>query len=146
MKKYFLIFLALFFIACGNSNENSNKNSKNSENNVTNATCDVNQNECPLLSKNGNINATLLIYPKPLITMAETTFKFSGLPELKAPNVRIYGLNMEMGIIKSELEKTGDIYTANIIISACVESVMKYRLEVLDGDKEIAYIDFDVKN
>lgn len=146
MKKYFLIFLALFFIACGNSSENSIKNSKNSENNVTNATCDVNKNECPLLSKNGNINATLLIYPKPLITMAETTFKFSGLPKLKAANVRIYGLNMDMGTIKAELEKSGSVYAANIIISACVESVMKYRLEVLDGDKEVAYIDFDVQN
>lgn len=137
MKKYFLIFLVLFFIACGNYSGNSSGNY---------ATCDVNKNECPLLSKSGNINAMLLIYPKPLIAMAETTFKFSGLPELKAPNVRIYGLNMEMGIIASELEKSGDIYAANIIISACVESVMKYRLEVLDGDKEIAYIDFDVRN
>ena len=140
MRKYLVIFLALFFIACGS------ENSKNNENNATTQNCDVNKNECPLLSKNGNINATLLIYPKPLITMAETTFKFSGLPDLKEPNVRIYGLNMEMGIIKSELEKSGDVYTANIIISACVESVMKYRLEVLDGDKEIAYIDFDVQN
>ncbi|EAI3886499.1 hypothetical protein Q4Y15_000803 [Campylobacter fetus] len=108
--------------------------------------CDLNIEECDVDTKLGNV--TFSFYPRPLVGMAPTTLKISGLPQnIKDPNVRIYGLNMEMGVISAPLTKQGSSYTANIVISLCVISRMEYRLEVLSGDKPLGVsIDFYIKS
>ncbi|AGZ81346.1 hypothetical protein [Campylobacter fetus] len=108
--------------------------------------CDLNVEDCDIDTKLGNV--TFSFYPRPLVGMAPTTLKISGLPQnIKDPNVRIYGLNMQMGVISAPLVKQGSSYSANIVISLCVVSRMEYRLEVLSGDKPLdVSIDFYIKS
>ena len=109
-----------------------------------NISCNINQSTCALNSVNSDINATLSIKPKPIKTMSETSFVFSGLSKLKAPSVRIYGLNMDLGVVNAALLKNGAFYSANIMLAACTQKVMTYRLDVLDDERVVASIDFNV--
>ena len=80
--------------------------------------------------------------------MAPLTLKISGLnSKYKNLNARIYGLNMDMGTIKANLENRGNLYMGTVVLSSCVVEVMNYRLELYDGDKQLGiYIDFDLKS
>ena len=109
-----------------------------------NISCNINQSTCALNSVNSDINATLSIKPKPIKTMSETSFVFSGLSKLKAPSVRIYGLNMDMGVLRTPLLQNNADYNATIVLAACTQKVMTYRLDVLDDERVVASIDFNV--
>lgn len=142
MKKLFISgFIFLFLLAVLALNFINKQDLNKSPAKIT---CDINLNPCALNSV-ANINATLNIYPKPLKAMNENFFSFSGLGELTKPNIRIYGLNMDMGIIKSPLNKTNQNYQAKIMLATCTQSQMIYRLDVLDGAQVIASIDFELK-
>lgn len=77
--------------------------------------------------------------------MNESLFSFSGLGTLTKPSVRIYGLNMDMGAIKSPLKQINNNYETKIMLASCTQSQMLYRLDVLDGTNIIASIDFVLK-
>lgn len=77
--------------------------------------------------------------------MNESLFSFSGLGTLAKPSVRIYGLNMDMGVIKSQLHQANKTYQTKIMLASCTQSQMLYRLDVLDGTNIIASIDFVLK-
>lgn len=143
MKKLFIAgFIFLFLLAILALNFINKQDLNKSPAKIT---CDINLNPCALNKEVADINATLNIYPKPLKAMNESLFSFSGLGHLTKPNVRIYGLNMDMGIIKSPLNKTNQNYQAKIMLASCVQSQMIYRLDVLDGAQVIASIDFELK-
>lgn len=142
MKKIFFVATAFLFLLAYLALQY--KNEQNLNKSPANISCDINLNTCALNSV-ANINATLNIYPKPLKAMNENFFSFSGLGELTKPNIRIYGLNMDMGIIKSPLNKTNQNYQAKIMLATCTQSQMIYRLDVLDGAQVIASIDFELK-
>ena len=52
---------------------------------------------------------------------------------------------MDMGVIKAEVEKRDNAYVSNVVLSACLINIMRYRFEVLEnGKKSGLYIDFDL--
>lgn len=112
----------------------------------SNITCDLNTQNCAI-NHNGN-KIAFSFDPKPLEAMVPLTLKIEGLSsEYENLNARIYGLNMDMGIIKANLKNKGNLYIGTIILSSCVVEVMNYRLELYDGDKQLGiYIDFDLKS
>lgn len=104
-----------------------------------NLTCDLNTQKCDNASGIG-----FEFDPRPIEAMTPFMVHISNLPsQLNEPNVRIYGLNMDMGTIKVALKPNANSYEAKVVLSTCVVSKMEYRLELYDGDKSIGeYIDF----
>lgn len=114
---------------------------------LTPLACDMNSNfSCPVEFKGKKINFSLS--PRPVFVMQPVSMWIEGLERLnlKNPGLEIHGVNMEMGVIKAKLEKRGDEYKADIVLSACVISMMRYRFEVVDEGKRTGlFIDFDLK-
>lgn len=108
--------------------------------------CDLNtQNSCSINFKGQDIEFSLS--PKPIYTMMPVTVRIYGLEKLnfKKPSLEIHGVNMDMGLIKADLEQRENGYVSNIVLSACLINIMRYRFEVLDGGKRSGlYIDFDL--
>lgn len=121
MKKCCLIVsLCLFLVACSDEKSGANLN----------GSCDLNQKACIVLYGDEKVSFDFAI--KPIPTMMPTTLKISGLKgEYKDLSVEIYGVNMNMGHIKSKLEKRGSDYTTSITMSACV-SQMHYKIELFE--------------
>ena len=145
MKKILYIISAIIlggvFAFIANSSDNQiQKISADS-----NITCDLNSQDC-IVNHNGE-SITFSFYPRPLEAMAPLTLNVDGLKnEYKNLNARIYGLNMDMGTIKANLENIGDIYAGSVVLSSCVVEVMNYRLELFERDKPLGiYIDFNLK-
>ena len=65
---------------------------------------------------------------------------------LKDPNLVIDGINMNMGSIKARLDQRGDSLIAQVVLSACVVDLMRYRFKLLDGEKDTGFfVDLDLK-
>ncbi|ARR01088.1 MULTISPECIES: hypothetical protein [Campylobacter] len=111
----------------------------------SNITCDLNTQNCSIEHNGDQISFSF--YPRPLEAMVPLTLKVDGLKHnYKNLNARIYGLNMDMGTIKANLENRGSLYIGSVVLSSCVVEVMNYRLELYDGDKQLGiYIDFNLK-
>lgn len=119
-KNVVLFFLALFLVGCSDEKSVANAN----------GSCDLNKEDCAVLYKGEKVSFAFAI--KPIPTMMPTTLKISGLKgEYKDLSVEIYGVNMNMGRIKSKLEKKGDSFFASITLSACV-SQMHYKIELFE--------------
>ena len=53
---------------------------------------------------------------------------------------------MNMGSIKARLDQRGDNLIAQVVLSACVVDLMRYRFKLLDGEKETGFfVDLDLK-
>lgn len=108
--------------------------------------------ECDLMKKKctkefNSQQITFDLSPRPVEIMAETTITISGLDyDFYDAKLRIFGLNMDMGTIIASLEKKDNVYKTTVALSAClVEDVMRYRIEVYDGNEPTGlYMDFDV--
>ena len=136
-----IIIGALFAFIINSYDEQTQKISADS-----NITCDLNTQNCNISYKGKEIGFSF--YPRPLEAMVPLTLKVEGLNgQYKNLNARIYGLNMDMGTIKANLENRGDIYAGSVVLSSCVVEVMNYRLELFERDKPLGiYIDFNLKS
>lgn len=88
------------------------------------------------------------INPRPISIMNESIITISNLSrEIDDPKIRIYGLNMDMGVIITSLQKLDSTLQASVALSAClVEDVMRYRISVYNGNEELKlYADFDLE-
>lgn len=113
---------------------------------LTQLECDMGKEfACPVMFNGKKIEFSLS--PKPIHTMAPVVMWINGLDGFEKPSLEIHGVNMDMGVIKANLEKREEEYRADIVLSACVITVMRYRFEVLDNGKRTGlYIDFDIRN
>ncbi|WP_267524620.1 hypothetical protein [Campylobacter sp. MG1] len=133
-----LIFLALFFIAC--DDEKIDENYLN-----TPLKCSINKDICEKDFKGRKISFEII--NRPIRFMEETKLIIKGLPKYDNLNLKLYGLNMDMGVINAELVRldNGD-YVSEFVVSTCLLSTMRYRLELFNNDKKIKlFIDFDMK-
>lgn len=133
-----LIFLALFFIAC--DDEKIDENYLN-----TPLKCSINKDICEVSFKGKQVSFEIL--NRPIRFMEETKLIIKGLPKYDNLNLKLYGLNMDMGVINAELIRldNGD-YESEFVVSTCLLSTMRYRLELFNNDKKIKlFIDFDMK-
>lgn len=151
MKK-FLVILALLILTLGASaylffKPQAQEDFLSSEDvgaNLTPLPCDMNeQHSCGVKFRGKTVKFSLS--PKPVYTMQPTLVRIEGLEGFKNPSLEIRGINMDMGVIKADVEKRDNAYISNIVLSACLINIMRYRFEVLENGKRSGlYIDFDL--
>jgi len=151
MKK-FLVILALLILTLGVSaylffKPQAQEDFLSSEDvgaNLTPLPCDMNeQHSCGVEFRGKTVKFSLS--PKPVYTMQPTLVRIEGLEGFKNPSLEIRGINMDMGVIKADIEKRDNAYISNIVLSACLINIMRYRFEVLENGKRSGlYIDFDL--
>lgn len=132
-----IIFLMLFFVAC--NDEVSEEYLK------TPLKCSINQEICTKKYKNNEV--IFEIENRPIRFMSESKLIIKGLPKYDNLSLKLYGLNMDMGIIEANFTRleNGD-YESEFIVSTCMLSTMRYRLELFENSKKIGlFIDFDMK-
>ncbi|MBR8465715.1 hypothetical protein KDE13_05000 [Campylobacter sp. faydin G-140] len=154
MKKILILIISLIFISgifatwyvIKSSKSEDSLEFANFSTTLEPLSCDMNIQPCEVSF--GTNKFIFELEPRPIYPMKPINLKISGAVKLnlKEPSLDIYGLNMNMGVIKAKLEPRGDDLVANIVLSACVINVMRYRFDVLsDGKKTGLYIDFDLK-
>ncbi|KGI56737.1 hypothetical protein [Campylobacter sp. MIT 97-5078] len=107
--------------------------------------CDLNVRDCMFDFKGKKVLVKTSL--KPLASLQEFELILENLGDYKKLNARIYGLNMYMGDIVPSFEKIhSNSYKANIVLSACVIDIMRFRMEFFEGEEKLDfYFDFDVK-
>lgn len=109
--------------------------------------CDMNEKPSCEVKFNGGI-IQFSLSPKPIYTMQPINLKINGLQKLnlKNPNLRVYGVNMDMGIIKAQIDLKEGVYQSDLVLSSCLMSIMRYRFKIYDGSKDTGlFIDFDLR-
>jgi hypothetical protein len=108
--------------------------------------CDLNTKEhCVVNFKDKEIEFGLS--PRPIYTMQPVSMHINGLDKIgfSKPSLEVHGVNMDMGIIKAELKQKAGGYSADLVLSACLIDVMRYRFEVYnEGLKTGLFIDLDL--
>lgn len=98
-------------------------------------TCHLGIQDCEFNYDNKKVKIS--ITPKPLRAMVPTTVRVIGVKQnFKNLNVEIKGLNMNMGIIKTNFIKKGDDYEAILSFNAC-STDMVYNMKFFDDNNPI---------
>lgn len=105
--------------------------------------CDLGQKPCVVKFDGKDVEISL--NPLPLETMQPLYLLVKGLGEINEPNVRLTGVNMDMGTIRADLKSVGIKHSAKVTLSACVINVMRYKLALFSGDKDLGiWVYFDL--
>lgn len=107
--------------------------------------CDLNTQDCSFDFKGKKVLVKTNL--KPILALEEFKLIVENLGKYEKLNARIYGLNMYMGDMIPSFEATSlNSYEANVVLSACVLDIMRFRVEFFDGNEPIGfYFDFDLK-
>lgn len=106
--------------------------------------CDLNLQNCFFSFNERQI--LISIEPKPLKAMQNLKIKIENFSHYEDLELRIYGLNMFMGVIKPKLIRTLNGYEADLLLSSCILDTMHYRAEFLYNKKTLGfYFDFEIK-
>ncbi|GEM_PF-6511178 len=102
--------------------------------------CDITQKSC---TKNG---VTFEFATRPVEAMRPLILRLSNLNAHNA-SVKIYGLNMNMGVVESTLVKNGEVFETKVVLSTCTQKEMIYRIELFNAGKPLGITaDFVLKN
>ncbi|MCR4942674.1 MAG: hypothetical protein K5978_07790 [Campylobacter sp.] len=111
-------------------------------NKLTPLPCDLSKRACVVEFKDKNVSFEL--EPKEVYPMKPFTLKISGI-QLENPSLEIYGLNMDMGIIRAKAKSFQNTITSQIVLSICIIDIMRYRFDVLENGKKTGlFVDFDL--
>lgn len=110
-------------------------------------TCDLNLKDCIYAFNNEKI--LISINPKPIKALNTNKIKIT-IKSNKIYNdlkLRVYGINMFMGITEINLYKIKDnTFEGNIILSSCTKDLMRFKADVLENDKLTDFsFEFDIK-
>ncbi|MBK1992201.1 hypothetical protein JG676_06260 [Campylobacter sp. 2018MI35] len=110
-------------------------------------TCDLNLQDCIYDFNDEKIIVS--INPKPIKPLNTNELKM----EIKSNKIyndlkiRIYGINMFMGITEINLNKIKDnIFEGKIRLSACAKDIMRFKADILENNKSTNFsFEFDLK-
>ncbi|TBR79098.1 hypothetical protein DU474_04955 [Campylobacter novaezeelandiae] len=110
-------------------------------------TCDLNLKDCIYTFNNEKI--LISVNPKPIKALNTNKIKIA-IKSNKIYNdlkLRVYGINMFMGITEINLYKIKDnTFEGNIILSSCTKDLMRFKADVLENDKLTDFsFEFDIK-
>lgn len=110
-------------------------------------TCDLNLKDCIYIFNNEKI--LISVNPKPIKALNTNKIKIT-IKSNKIYNdlkLRVYGINMFMGITEINLYKIKDnTFEGNIILSSCTKDLMRFKADVLENDKLTDFsFEFDIK-
>lgn len=143
LSSAFVLFLALGALWFYKSSNTQKSISIENNGTLMPLPCDLNKQSCKVTFGNDFVN--FKIFPTPVHPMKQVWLSVDA-PMLKAPSVRAYGLNMDMGVIDIKLTNKDGIWLGEMALSACVIDVMRYRFEVLEDGRDIGlFIDFDMR-
>lgn len=133
MKKVLIIVVACICVFVGVIF--SLKQGENAAVKLTSDGCQLNLQDCEIPYNGALIKASF--FPKPVRAMAPTTLKLSGLNgDFKHLNAVIKGVNMNMGVIKSDFVLKGSVFETNVVFNSCVNDML-YEIEIFDEDKPL---------
>ena len=94
--------------------------------------CDLNKDACEV--KFNGVKLKIDISPRPIFAMRPFSFKI------------INGKNLGLKDPNLVIDQRGDNLIAQVVLSACVVDLMRYRFKLLDGEKETGFfVDLDLK-
>ncbi|MBZ7987133.1 hypothetical protein [Campylobacter canadensis] len=129
MQKLMLVFLIIFLSSCADKEEEKELK------------CSINKDEFCIKD-----NIKYSLKNRPIRFMQESILFIEGLKNYDNLNIRIYGLNMDMGVLKAQAVKKDKIYEVEFLLNFCFVKDMRYRIELFNGEKSLKkYIDFDMK-
>lgn len=133
MKKKLVIFTILFtvmalFLLILNKKEKDIKTEFNLD-------CYLNIENCEISYKNRQV--LFSFSNKPVRAMTPNTLKISNLEgNFTNLNAKIKGVNMNMGTIKANFIKKGEIYEGELIFSSCYKDML-YEISFFDDKKPL---------
>ncbi|MDU5326245.1 hypothetical protein [Campylobacter ureolyticus] len=133
MKKKLVIFTILFtvvalFLLTFNKKEKNIKTEFNLD-------CYLNIENCEISYKNKQV--LFSFSNKPVRAMIPNTLKISNLEgNFTSLNAKIKGVNMNMGTIKANFIKNGEIYKGELIFSSCYKDML-YEISFFDDKKPL---------
>lgn len=98
--------------------------------------CNLNVKNC--IQQFNSKDVEISLTPKPLRAMIPTTLRLKNLGEYENLSVIIRGVNMNMGEIKSEFVKKGNIYESNVMFTACAGDML-YEGVIYSNGKPIGF-------
>ena len=126
MKNFFLILVILFgFVGC-------DKKEKKTQFDLS---CYLNIEDCEVAYSGKKV--LFSFSNKPVRAMIPNTLKISNLEgNFTSLNAKIKGVNMNMGTIKANFIKNGEIYKGELIFSSCYKDML-YEISFFDDKKPL---------
>lgn len=144
MKK--IVFIAIFILTFYFLFESFNFLNLVKNKDLKPLNCDLNIQDCIYNFKGQKIKIS--INPKPIKSLENININIKNLNCNKNIKLKIYGLNMYMGDIIYDINKSNDyIHDGNIMLNSSLLNTTRFRTEIFEEDKYTGfYFDFDVKN